>query len=122
MSRSNVYVVLASINSINKDQLNVGFFFPEDAINNRYIAPFTNIETRENESSLGQGKWRFITDPEDEWRPFGTFVSLDEEQGVSVVHRASPCSFALAHKGAEKWRKLMSMILPERTDRMSLHR
>ncbi len=100
----------------------MGFFFPEDAIDNRYIAPFTNIEARENETSPGQGKWRFITDPEDEWRPFGTFVSLDEECAASVVHRASPYSFALAHRGAEKWRKLMNMVISINDDRMSLHR
>lgn len=100
----------------------MGLFYPEDAINNRYLAPFDDIEIRENDNRPNEGRWRFVSTPEDEWRPFGTFVSMDNDRAISVVHRTAPGHYAQAHKGAEKWIRAKKMILPQSVRDLSLHR
>ena len=122
MSKANVYVVLASINSTHKDQPNVGLFSQEDAVRNRYIGPFEDIETRENEMHPSQGKWRFVTTPEDDWKPFGTFISLDEDHAVSVVHRTAQGFYSQAQKGAKKWLRTRNLGLSQGSEKISLHR
>ena len=122
MSKSNVYVVLASIHSKNKDQVNVQFFEYADAINRRYLAPFEDLDVHENDVSPNEGRWRFQAVPEGDWKPFGKFVSVNEDCAVSVVHKTAPGSHTQARKGAERWLKARDINLSPGAEKLSLHR
>jgi hypothetical protein len=132
MSKQNVYVVLACMHSVIKDYVNVQFFEHEDAIalGNNYLFPHTDVEIEENEMFPEKSRWRFST-PENNWHPFGHFVSISPTEAATVVSKLSywensterpVSSFLKAHEGAERWKNRERIILPTPRTLEALHR